>query len=90
MLSAVQNSLYQAKPLKLSQRIIHSDTDDDIRPRQPMRPREYGGYSPEQMEKAVSAVLRNQMSVRAAAELYGIPKSTLGDWKFYQERLVEQ
>ena len=31
------------------------------------------------MEKAVSAVLQNQMSVCAAAELYGIPKSTLGD-----------
>ena len=32
------------------------------------------------MEKAVFAVLQHQMSVRTAAELYGIPKSTLGDW----------
>lgn len=80
MLSAAHNNLCRGKPLKLAERIIRSDTDDDaIGSRQVIRPKQYGGYSPEQMDKAVSAVLQNQMSVRAAAELYGIPKSTLGD-----------
>ena len=54
--------------------IIRSDTEDDaVSPRQVIRPKQYGGYSPEQTEKAVSAVLHNQMSVRAAEELYAIP-----------------
>ena len=80
MFSAAHNNLCRGKPLKLAERIIRSDTDDDaIGPRQLIRPKQYGGYSLEQMEKVVSAVLQNQMSVRAAAELYGIPKSTLGD-----------
>lgn len=59
MLSAAHNSLYRGKPLKLAERIIRSDTDDDVGPRQLIRPRQYGGYSPEQMEKAVSAVLQH-------------------------------
>ena len=80
MLSAAHNNLCRGKPLKLAERIIRSDTDDDaIGPKQVVRPKQYGGYSPEQMDKAVSAVVQNLMSVRAAAELYGIPKSTLGD-----------
>ena len=80
MFSAAHNNLYKGKPLKLSERIIRSDTDDDAAgPRQVMCPKQYGGYSPEQMEKAVSAVLQNQLSICAAAELYGVPKSTLGD-----------
>ena len=77
MFSAAHNNLCKGKPLKLAERIIRSDTDDDAAG--PRRPKQYGGYSPEQMEKAVSAVLQNQLSVRAAAELYGIPKNTLGD-----------
>ena len=32
-----------------------------------------------QLDNAVSAFFQNQMSVRADEELYGIPKSTLGD-----------
>ena len=80
MLSAAHNNLCRGKPLKLAERIIRSDTDDDaIGSRQVICPKQYGGYSSEQMDKAVSAVLQNQMSVRAAAELYGIPESTLGD-----------
>lgn len=79
MLSAVNNSLFQGKPLKLAERIIRSDTDDDVYHKPVQRPRQYGGYSPEQMDGAVSAVLQHELSVREAAERYGVPKSTLGD-----------
>ena len=78
MLNAAHNSLYCGKQLKLAEHVIRSDTDDVVVPRKVMHPSQYGGYTPEQMDKAVSAV-QQQMSIRAAAEMYGVPKSTLGD-----------
>ena len=40
MLSAARNNLCQGEPLKLAERIICSDTDDDAAsPRQVMRPK---------------------------------------------------
>ena len=42
------------------------------------RPHAYGLWKPENMEKGVAAVEKG-MSIRLAAELHGIPKSTLYD-----------
>ena len=43
------------------------------------RPPQYKSWSEETMEKAYTSVLKNGMSVRKAAEVYNVPKSTLGD-----------
>ena len=43
------------------------------------RPSQYKSWSEETMEKAYTSVLNNGMSVRKAAEVYNVPKSTLGD-----------
>ena len=79
MLGTAYNNLCRGKPLKLVERIIRSDVDNAIGPKQVKHPKRYRGYSPEQMDKAVSAVLLNQIHTSAAAELYGIPKNILGD-----------
>ena len=39
----------------------------------------YHKWSEENMQKAMSAVKQNRLSVRKAAVQYGIPKSTLSD-----------
>jgi hypothetical protein len=43
------------------------------------RPTKYGGYSSEKVQKAMRAVTVDKLSIRRAAEMYGIPKSTLSD-----------
>ena len=45
----------------------------------PLRPPQYKGWSPESMLGAMKAVIDDGKSVRQAADLYNIPKSTLGD-----------
>ena len=45
----------------------------------PLRPVQYKSWSEENMSKAISAVVRDEIAVRKAAELYNVPKSTLGD-----------
>ena len=44
----------------------------------PLRPVQYKSWSEENLSKAISAV-RDKIAVRKAAELYNVPKSTLGD-----------
>jgi len=39
----------------------------------------YKDWSPTQMDKAVSAVVSEGLSIRCAALQYGVPKSSLGD-----------
>ena len=43
------------------------------------RPGHYGGYGSEKVDKAMKAVKEDKMSIRRAAEMYGIPRSTLSD-----------
>ena len=43
------------------------------------RPSQYKSWSPESMKQAIKAVVEHGMNVRSAAELYNVPKSTLGD-----------
>ena len=43
------------------------------------RPGHYGGYGSEKVEKAMKAVKEDKMSIRRAAEMYGIPRSTMSD-----------
>ena len=43
------------------------------------RPQTYRGYSILSMDKACEAVLTGKLTVGAAAEEYGVPKSTLYD-----------
>ena len=45
----------------------------------PIRPVQYKDWSPEGMIAAMKAVIEGGMSIREAAQLYRIPKSTLGD-----------
>ena len=45
----------------------------------PSRPSNYKGWSQRSMAAALKAVIEDGMSVRGAAEYYGVPKSTLGD-----------
>lgn len=45
----------------------------------PLRPVQYKDWSPESMLGAMKAVIEDGMSVRQAAQLYQVPKSTLGD-----------
>jgi hypothetical protein len=45
----------------------------------PLRPVQYKSWSEENMSKAITAVVQDDVSVRKAAELYNVPKSTLGD-----------
>ena len=71
----------QVKSLPLCERVIRSNEDDGIAQPLAVRPTAYGTYTPEQMDRALNAVLQRGMSVRDAAEMYGVPKSTLGDRK---------
>ena len=45
----------------------------------PSRPLQYKGWTQESMTLAVKSVIEDGISVRKAAEHYGVPKSTLGD-----------
>ena len=45
----------------------------------PLRPVQYKSWSEENMSIAISAVVQDSITVRKAAELYNVPKSTLGD-----------
>ena len=45
----------------------------------PLRPAQYKDWSRESMLAAMKSVIDNGMSVRQAAQLHGVPKSTLGD-----------
>ena len=53
-----------------------SDHDESLLP---SRPCTYKGWTQESMTSAIKAVVDDGMSVRGAAEYYGVPKSTLGD-----------
>ena len=44
-----------------------------------MRPTKYKDWSVERMKLAIQAVVNKGMSIRTAAEIYRVPKSTLGD-----------
>ena len=43
------------------------------------RPVSYKSWSEESMSKALKAVIEQRLSIRRAAEDYGVPRSTLGD-----------
>ncbi len=45
----------------------------------PLRPAQYKEWRPDSMVAAMKAVIEKGMSVRQAAQLYDVPKSTLGD-----------
>ena len=45
----------------------------------PLRPIQYKGWSHESMKAAMKAVIDDGMSIRDAAEQYGVPRSTFGD-----------
>ena len=45
----------------------------------PSRPTAYKGWTQESMTLAIKAIIEDGMSIRGAAEHYGVPKSTLGD-----------
>ena len=57
----------------------HSKVAVDVPFAGPYRPLAYRGYSSLSMDKACEAVLTHQLSVHAAAEEYGVPRSTLND-----------
>ena len=44
-----------------------------------LRPVQYKSWSEENMTRAITAVVKDGVSIRKAAELYNVPKSTLGD-----------
>jgi len=45
----------------------------------PFCPLQYKTRSEEKMERAVNSVFHNGLSIRKATEIYGVPKSTLGN-----------
>lgn len=45
----------------------------------PIRPSQYKDWSPECMKAAMKAVIESGVSIREAAQLHRVPKSTLGD-----------
>ena len=53
----------------------------EIHPRLSERPSKYKTWSAESMQKAMVAVIEGGVSVRQAAKMYDVPKSTLGDRK---------
>lgn len=67
--------------LLLSDRIICSSSDDLIESGEklPVRLQHSKLWSDENMKRAVAAVVASGISIRKAAIMYGIPKSTLGD-----------
>lgn len=66
------------KERPLSERVI-TTKDTEMLHCEPNRPKEYKCWNEENMSRAVAAVLKCGISVRKAALMYGIPKSTLGD-----------
>ena len=66
------------KERPLSQRVI-STKDAQTVHHEPNRPKEYKCWNEDNMSRAVAAVVKCGISVRKAALMYGIPKSTLGD-----------
>ena len=50
----------------------------------PVRPLQYKDWTPDAMKAAMKAVIKHGVSIREAAQMHQIPKSTLGDrdkWK---------
>ena len=68
----------QTLPLQLRVSWSHSKVAVSV-PFYSQRPPTYGGYSSTSMQKAYEAVTAGKMSVRKAAEEYGVPRSTLHD-----------
>ena len=66
------------KERPLSQRVISTKDAQTIH-HEPNRPKEYKCWNEDNMSRAVAAVVKCGISVRKAALMYGIPKSTLGD-----------
>ena len=66
--------------LLLSDRIICSSSDDLVESgkKLPVRLQHFKLWSDENMKRAVAAVVVSGISIRKAAIMYGIPKSTLG------------
>ena len=56
-----------------------SDLSDHDRSLLPSRPCNYKVWDEKSMMSAIKAVIDHGMSIRGAAEFYGVPKSTLGD-----------
>ena len=56
-----------------------SDLSDHDRSLLPSRPCNYKLWDEKSMMSAIKAVIDHGMSIRGAAEFYGVPKSTLGD-----------
>ena len=69
--------------LPLSQRVLYSNSacEVELKPLYalPSRQGHYKAWISEKLEGAVKAVCCNGATIRQAAEVYGIPKSTLGD-----------
>lgn len=66
----------------LRERILKSNSGSPIASRSlgsAVRPLTYKTWSHDSMKAALKAVIEDGMSVRNAAEYYGVPKSTLGD-----------
>ena len=69
------------EPLQLMQRVFKSKgvpTHPLLLENAPNRPRRYGLWKVESLEKAIIAVEKGT-SIRRAAEMHGIPRSTLHD-----------
>ena len=73
--------LFVANHTSLQSRIARSHTKAAVNVPfvGPCRPQTYRGYSSLSMDKACEAVLSHKLSVRLAAEEYGVPRSTLND-----------
>lgn len=82
---AKKRAAIKMKLQKVSKRSVSSDEENDVqeilRPNTPPRKQkiQYGAYTTENLIAAVKAVKEEGMSTYKAAELYGVPKSTIYD-----------
>ena len=78
--SAILMAAYRHGPLR--ERVVKSSSvssSTGVSQFLPLRPIRYKGWSHESMKAAMKAVIDDGMSIRDAAEQYGVPRSTLGD-----------
>ena len=78
--SAILMAAYRHGPLR--ERVVKSSSvssSTGVSQFLPLRPIRYKGWSHESMKAAMKAVIDDGMSIRDAAEQYGVPTSTLGD-----------
>ena len=75
-MAVYRSKIFKERPL--SERVIMTRELERIHC-EPNRLHEYKSWNEDNMSRAVSAVVKCGLSVRKAALMYSIPKSTLGD-----------